>query len=291
MGTLLKYAVIGLLVVGAALAGAALYGDFRWQAATARIRTGIESARTAPTQARYSERELVGLPPPVQRYFRAVLHDGQPRISAARFTQMGEFLVNEANRRWGPFTATQFVTPAPPAFDWDARITMATGIRAYVRDGYVAGDGVLHAALFGLVPLVNQHGSTALARAELTRYLAEAVWYPTALLPARGVHWQPIDASAARATLTDGGTRVSLDFHFGPDGLVDAIRGKARDRLVNGVPTPTPWQARCGHYAERADIRVPLDVEVEWLLPDGPQPYFRGHLHEIVYDTVDDGAG
>jgi hypothetical protein len=282
--TILKYALAILLLLVLAFAAAVLYGKAQWQNSTADIRAGMNSARQPPTAARFDMRELAGLPAPVQRYFRAVLKDGQPLIVAAHLRQQGEFLVDEGKRTWGPFTATQLVTPSPPAFDWDARIDMAPGFTAFVRDGFAGGSGILHASAFGLVTLVDQRGTPELARGELMRYLAEGPWFPTALLPRHGVRWTGIDAAAARATLTLGATSVSLDFHFGADGLVDFVRSDARPRDVKGIPTPTPWQGRWRNYAERGGMRIPLDAEVEWILADGPLPYFRGHVSEIAYE-------
>ena len=43
----------------------------------------LDKAKVAPTVARYDEREIEGLPAPVQRYFRAVLDDAQPMILTA----------------------------------------------------------------------------------------------------------------------------------------------------------------------------------------------------------------
>jgi hypothetical protein len=31
-------------------------------------------------------------------------------------------------------------------------------------------------------------------------------------------------------------------------------------------------------------MRIPLGGEVEWLLPEGPQVYWRGRITEIVYE-------
>jgi hypothetical protein len=31
-------------------------------------------------------------------------------------------------------------------------------------------------------------------------------------------------------------------------------------------------------------VLVPLDGEVEWLLPEGKKPYWRGHIDEIDHE-------
>jgi hypothetical protein len=46
---------------------------------------------------------------------------------------------------------------------------------------------------------------------------------------------------------------------------------------------PTAWQGRFWNYEERGGMRVPLDGEAAWLPPEGPKPYWRGHITEIHY--------
>jgi hypothetical protein len=79
-------------------------------------------------------------------------------------------------------------------------------------------------------------------------------------------------------------TAVSLDFRFGPDGLVESVFTPARGRDVDGRSVPTPWQGRFSEYDERAGMRIPLAGEVEWLLPEGPQVYWRGRLVGVEYE-------
>ncbi len=170
-----------------------------------------------------------------------------------------------------------------PGFDWDGRIAMMPGLAARVHDAYIAGEGLLHASLFGLFSLANVRGTTAMAEGELMRFFAEATWYPTALLPSQGVHWQPLDDRAALATLTDGDLCVTLRFAFNESGFIETVRAEARGRTVNGEIVPTPWEGRFWNYLERDGMRVPVDGEVAWLLPTGAKPYWRGRISEIAY--------
>jgi hypothetical protein len=105
-----------------------------------------------------------------------------------------------------------------------------------------------------------------------------------ALLPGQGLVWTPLDDSSARATLSAGATNVFLDFRFGPDGLVQSVFTPARARNVAGRAVPTPWQGRWSAYEERGGIKVPMAGEVEWLLPEGPQIYWRGRMIHIEYE-------
>jgi hypothetical protein len=218
----------------------------------------------------------------VPRYFERALPVGQGRIAWARVQQRGSFLVR-APGRWREFRATQTFTTRPPGFVWDARIRMLPGVAIVVRDAFHQGAGSMRATLLGL-RLADTAGTPAIAAAALQRYLAEAPLLPTALLPPSGVSWTAIDSSCARACLAAGTTRVSLDFRFGRDGLVESVYAPARMRDVKGQGVPTPWQGRWWGYEEQDSVLAPRRGEVEWLLPQGPQPYWRGEITRIEYE-------
>lgn len=273
--------VVALLVV---VAGVIAYGSSRWKIGTNELRAKLEAARLLISPVTYDAREIENLPPPVRRYFHAVLKDGQPVVSAARLTHEGQFNMGETQAKWSRFTSSQVVITRRPGFDWDGRIAMAPGLNVFVHDAYVAGEGILHAKLLGLLTLADIRGTPEAAQGELMRFLAEAAWYPTALLPSQGVRWEAIDSMSARATLTDGATTVSLDFHFDAEGLLSGVRAAARHRTVNGVLVATPWQGRFWGHELRGGMRIPLEGEVAWELPEGLWPYWRGRATEITYE-------
>jgi hypothetical protein len=154
-----------------------------------------------------------------------------------------------------------------------------------VRDGFVAGRGSMVGSVMGLRRVASAEDTPAIAAGALQRYLAEAVWLPTALLPGAGVSWTALDSASARATLTSGTTTVSLDFHFGADGLVSRIYTPARERdLGGGRSAPTPWQGRFSRYEARHGFLIPISGEVEWLLPEGPQPYWQGEITGVTFE-------
>ncbi|MBI2188996.1 MAG: hypothetical protein HYU37_18000 [Acidobacteria bacterium] len=173
---------------------------------------------------------------------------------------------------------------APPGFVWDARIRQAPLLSVRVRDGYLEGTGMMQARLANLIPVVDERGSAHLSAAALQRYLAEAPWLPTALLPGSGVRWDPIDPTRARATLTDRGHAVAVEFEFGSRGEIVRTFAPDRYRDVNGTGVPTPWVGRHMEYAEVYGMRIPMQSEVAWMLPDGPFAYWRGHIQQIEFD-------
>ena len=224
---------------------------------------------------------LAALPAPVARYLAFALSPGQRIIARAHLRSSGTFAAKP--NAWSRFTAEQDVRTGPPEFVWNARIAMMPMLPVRVRDRYVAGEGSMRAAVAGLVPIVNQRGTPEMAAASLQRYLAEAVWYPTALLPGDALSWSPIDAESARVTLTDGPTTVSVDFTFGATGEIETV-STMRYRDVKGTPVLTPWVGHHRDYSRMSGMMIPTSGDVAWVLPTGPEPYWRGRLNSATFD-------
>jgi hypothetical protein len=277
------YVVAGL---GVAAALVAAVGALRWRAATAGLVERLEAGRQRGAPARFDPAELGGLPGPVQRYFRAVLTEGQPIVTAVDVVHAGTFNTSETGQQWRAFTSTQRVVTRRPGFVWNGRIAMVPGLAVRVHDAYVGGEGILHVTLLGLFPLADLRGTRELAHGELMRYFAEAPWYPTALLPSQGVRWEAVNDTASRATFSDGDVTLELLFQFDEAGLIASVRAEARGRTVAGRVVPTPWQGRWWNYGMRDGMRVPLEGEVAWLLPEGPRPYWRGRITSVSYEVA-----
>ncbi len=277
---------VALFVAVAIIAGAAAaawIGTTRWRNRTRVLHQRIDAARVPVEPRSYDMRELEGLPEPVQRFFKTVLTQGQPIVSSVRLAHSGTFNMGTTADQWKPFSSTQRVVTRRPGFVWDGRIAVMPGLNVRVHDVYVAGEGILHAALLGLITIARAEGTRELAEGELMRFLAEAAWYPTALLPSQGVIWQPVDATSARATLRDGHWAITLTFHFDDEGLIRRVTADARGRTAAAAVIPTPWEGRWDEYGTLDGMRVPRRGEVAWLLPEGRKPYWRGSLTAIEF--------
>jgi hypothetical protein len=276
-----------LLLLAVGWAGLAALGSSRWSQATQSLHSQLDAARVAPAKSRYDARELDGLPAPVQRYFRAVLKDGQAIIDGVTVRHRGTFNMGPDVDNWKPFTSTQKVVTRRPGFVWDGRVAMLPGLPVRVHDAYVAGVGILHPAILGLFDLTDLRGTGEVAQGELMRFFAEAAWYPTALLPSQGIRWEAVDERSAKATLIEGDLVLTMTFTFGADGLLEAIRADARGRTVGNTIMMRPWEGRMSNYQLRDGMRVPLNGEVAWLLPEaegGRKPYWRGEIVSISYE-------
>ena len=280
--------VLGLLALTAV--GLSAYGGRRWARATQTLARSLEAGRLDnerdgpwPT-TRYDARELEGLPAPVQRYFRTVLKDGQPIITAVTIDLAGSFNMSATGKQWKPFTSRQRVVTRRPGFLWDAKISMLPGLTVRVVDSYIIGEGLLHATIEGLFTLANIGGEGEIARGEFMRYFAETAWYPTALLPSQGVRWEGVDDCSAHAMIVDGPLTLTLLFRFNDAGLIDSVRAEARGGMVGSKMVMAPWEGQWSNYQTRDGVQVPFTGEVAWMRPEGRKPYFVGTVSSLTFE-------
>jgi hypothetical protein len=277
--------VVGVLVAFAI--GLRMVGANRWaeliRTQTSQLESGrVEDRSQVPSPARFDARELEGLPAPVQRYFRAVLTDGQPIIGAATLEMAGTINMSATAEQWKPFTSHQRVVTRRPGFLWDAQVDMFPGVPVRVVDSYVAGQGRLMAKLLGLFTVADAHGVGELARGEFMRWFAEAAWYPTALLPSQGVRWAAVDNASANASVIDGPLTLTLLFRFNDAGLIASVRAESRGAGVGKDMVMLPWDCRFSDYRPLDGMLIPMGGEAAWMRPEGRKAYFVGTVTSLT---------
>jgi hypothetical protein len=282
---------LGLLVV--MFVGLRIFGAARWDALvrthTSQLESGSIGAQgRLPSPTRFDAQELEGLPAPVQRYFRAVLKDGQPIIAAATIEMTGTINMSATAEQWKPFTSRQRVVTRKPGFLWNARVDMLPGVPAQVEDSYIAGQGRLIAKLFGLFTVADTQGDGEIARGEFMRYFAESPWYPTALLPSQGVRWDAVDDASAHATIVDGPITLTLLFRFNDAGLIASVRAEARGAGAgqDGVMVMLPWDCGLSDYRTQDGMLIPMAGEAAWVRPEGRKAYFVGKVQKLRFEFL-----
>lgn len=258
-----------------------LVQDFYKQESAAEMRT--QATNGADTLLVYQpEKELPGLPQPVQRFFQTVLTPQQPLVAHMTLSQKGQINLSPDQKAdaWKGFSARQDVIMHSPRFIWQAKVSMAPGINAYVIDSYNQGRGWLQAKVMGLVTVAEEEGSGDIAEGELMRFLAESPWYPTRLLPSQGVQWQEIDDTSAEARLAVAGQEVALTFIFNDQGLIETVKAESRYREnIDGEAIYAPWVGHFSDYRNVEGMLLPHKAEVGWMQSGGAwQPYWQGRV-------------
>jgi hypothetical protein len=177
-----------------------------------------------------------------------------------------------------PFDAEHVVVPPAAGFVWDARVTVAPLLHVRVRDSLIGGHGAGQVSLLSAFTVSADAGTPQMNSGSLHRYLAEAVWYPTALLPGPKLRWTGIDDSRALATLTDHDLSVSLEFRFGESGEVTGIYTPARWGSFDGGYRQAAWEGHFRDYRELAGVFVPTEGDVGWYIDDQWRAVWKGRV-------------
>jgi hypothetical protein len=230
-----------------------------------------------------TQRQLLidAVPAPVARYLHFALPTPKD-IQEVRIRQVGALRIAINSKRWMRFKAEHVVIPPAARFVWNARVRIAPLIHVRVRDALIEGKGSSDVRLLSALTISAAADRPELNSGSLHRYLAEAVWYPTALLPSAKLRWAAIDSNRALATLTENGVSVSLEFRFAAAGEVTGIYTPGRWGTFAGGYRQVPWEGRFREYSERDGIVVPTEGDVGWYVDNTWQPVWRGRVEEFI---------
>lgn len=225
---------------------------------------------------------LSGLPEPVQRYFKHVLKDGQSVINQIEMTQHGSLRTSTDSSKWISFKATQLVSPNSKSFIWHASMKLFPAVYISVEDSLQNGIGSGKVKLFNIFPVASDSNHKKLNSGALHRYLAEAVWFPTALLPESGVTWTGIDDLSALASLSVKELTVELEFKFNDNNEVEAVYTEGRYGQFDGGYQKRPWQGHFKDYHEINGMKVPSYGEVGWWIDGKLELVWKGEVIRTI---------
>lgn len=263
---------------------ARLRGAFGAAGASATARMADRLLRTAAECPPTPLPDLSEAPEPVLRYLRQALPVSQS-VRVVRLRQTGELRTDPRSDRWMRFEAEHIAVPAAEGFVWDARVRMVPLLHVRVRDALAAGEGSGRVSLLSLFPLAAAGGTPEMNSGSLHRYLAEAVWYPSALAPSGSLRWSGIDDRRALATLTSHGVTVSLEFRFDETGQVAAIYTPARWGRFGRTYLQRPWEGHFREFREWSGLFVPAEGEVGWHVDGVWRCVWRARIVEFEAET------
>jgi hypothetical protein len=275
--------ILGVLVAVIALAAVAWIGSRRQQSTLAAEVQRLIRAGTAHGVAHETgdgDLELKNVPAPVARYLRLALPASRD-IQQVRMRQIGTLRTDVTSERWMPFDAEHIVVPPATGFVWNARVRVAPLLHVRVRDALINGRGSGHVSLLSAFTVSEASDALEMNSGSLHRYLAEAVWYPTALLPSATLNWTAIDGTTALATLTNRDVSVSLEFRFAQTGEVIGIYTPGRWGMFPGGYRQVPWEGHFRDYRERDGVVVPTEGDVGWYVDDEWRAVWKGTVNEF----------
>lgn len=281
----IKVSVILLLVFTLIISITSFVGEYRRKAEKATlIEKMINGSPAEKKGIKVDFKSLNSLPIPVQKYFRYVLTDGQPFIKTTWIRQHGELKLSPKSNDWSTFKATQIISQNSVSFLWDAKINIVPLLHVRVMDSLVGENGEGNVFLMSAISIGSDKNKPELNSGALYRYLAEAVWHPTALLPQSGVIWESVDEYKAIAHFTKFNIPISLEFEFNDIGEVVGIYTEDRYGKFGDKYAKYPWEGRFSDYKEFNRIKIPTKGEVGWHLPDGWWLFWKGKIDDVKHE-------
>jgi len=282
-----KWFLIGGAAIVVVAVVAVLIGQSFQYAGVEELTASLIGSAAPPADGTVDFESFAGLPAPVERYFRHVLKDGQRVIRQVTMNQSGVLRSDTTTERWLPFTANHLVVPPTKGFIWKARIGLPLAAHITVLDSYVEGLGSGRVSFLSAFGIDSETGVPELNSGALHRYLAEAVWFPTALLPQSGIEWSPINDQLAVAALTHQGTSVSLEFRINEIGEVTGIYSPGRWGKFEDGYERAPWEGRFRDYHVQSGMRVPRYGEVGWYREGSLELVWKGEVTDARYQFAE----
>ena len=230
--------------------------------------------------------DIEGLPEPVQRYFKYSIKEGQAYIQFARLEHTGSFRM-DVGRDWYPVEGKECFTADVPAFIWYGKVKMNPLVWVKARDKYHNGTGNMLIKLQSTIKIADEQGRE-LSQSDLVRWLGEAPFFPTALLPGKDLRWEEIDSDSARVIVEDHGLHVSGVFYFNEKGQITRFLTHDRFRTVDYRQVNDPFNGYYRDYQEYNGFMIPTEIEAVWDLDEGNFSYAKFKVEDIQYEFYDE---
>ncbi len=220
-----------------------------------KTRSSIEERLAHAGGREFDDSDLEGIPKLAQRFLGAAIAPGTPIVSAARLEMRGQLKLN----RWMRFSADEVLNPHA-GYLWRARVAWII----HGADYYIDGEGGMDWKLLGVKNLVHARGQD-ISRSAAARGAAEAVWIPTALLPAYGVQWIEIDTDALRASWVLDGNPFAVDLSLNEEARVTSVRfDRWGDPENTGEWGIHKFGGEFGNHQTHSGLTIPCSGRVGW---------------------------
>jgi hypothetical protein len=221
------------------------------------------------------------LPAPARAFLLHAIAAGTPLARSVQLSMHGSILLSPGQEPF-PMRAEQMLAP-PHGFVWRARVGRGF-MHIGGHDRFHAGAGEMRWWLWGLLPIVHATG-TDVSRSAAGRLVMEAVLVPATLLPGPGVHWEEVDQSRARFSMTAGGETVVATITVTPDG---SLRHVSAMRWHDGTNTAEAGYVRFDVELDNdrtfQGYTLPTRIRAGWRLGEHDEyPFFWAELSEAVF--------
>jgi hypothetical protein len=144
--------------------------------------------------------------------------------------------------------------------------------------------------LYSLIPLSNQQSSGMICPA-LFRYLAFTPLFPIIHRTETSIRWSPVDHTAARATITDGGRSAEALVRFDERGWIESMNLLHNPTGAKNGNAAGLVSCKYSSYSEMHGCHIPKTLEAEFCLPDGVLYNAVYHIETLDYTRGGEAGG
>ncbi len=227
--------------------------------------------------------QLDDQPKLLQKFFTAVIKDSTRIPNFITLNQSGE-MKTEANSEWLKMNAREVLTTSTPALLWDGKIGNSKFFWVEIIDSYLRYKGRSLVKINSSITIGDSKG-IEIDKSNLFKFLSEAVFFPTSLLPSSNLYWDILDSNSAEVKFTDEQTSVVAKFFFNENGTINKIETLDKFLSKNNNFKESLYTVYFHKYKWVKDtFLIPTYFEVEWNLKKGKLKFGKFKLDNIKYE-------
>ena len=216
-------------------------------------------------------------------YFATVIADSSQIPKFVTLYQTGDFKT-EVHAEWKPVTAKQYYTTEKPNFLWNSEMRASKYFWVNAVDSYLSGKGNMLIKLNSSITVADSWG-IELDKSGLFRYISEAVFFPSSLLPNEKLQWSILDSNIAEIKFSDRENSVVAKLFFSEDNTIEKIETYDKYRALEEGYEKSLYTVYYSKYKMIDDLFiVPTHAEVEWDLKTGKFLYGKFDINKIIYE-------
>jgi hypothetical protein len=231
-----------------------------------------------------TEQDLAELPTLLQTYLRRVGVVGRPRVHNFRARFGGEFRRSHESG-WMGIRAEQHTFLGPqPARLFLMKATLF-GIPFEAFHCFEGPSATMQVRVAGLFQVVDAKGPEMNQGETVTFFNDLCLLAPAALLDV-DVAWEKGVGRTLKGTFRHQGQCVSAVLTFDEQGDLADFVSEDRYQASDGKTyLKCPWSTPVHGYRDAAGLRLLARADALWLEPEGPFPYARFEVEELVYNV------
>lgn len=217
----------------------------------------------------------------LKKYFKNSIPDSSYSSSYAYLKLNGEIKTGE-NSNWQQVTAEEHLSVSQPAYIWNAKLKMNDIVSARAIETYINGTGNILIKLFSSLKISDATGGYV-DQSGLTRYLCDAVFVPSALLPNEFLEWEFVEQGKVKGTLRFKDLKADADFYFNSSGEVTRIETSDRYRTTPAGYVRNLLSITLSDYRTFGSYKIPTYFETAWQTKNGKFVFGKFNITDAQY--------